>query len=134
MKIFLPRVPNTVTPNDLRAFSANILESKFHMPFTDHPNILSCDILRIKDVQLGLTERHGIISIRPDSAGQWLIRKIKNRRLHNKLIYARQYYIRGDNRQALSPENDRRRKHLEIGKINVQNIHVEGLDQFSKTY
>ncbi len=134
MKIFIPRVPNTVTPNDLRAFSINILEKKFRIPFTDHPDIMSCDILRIRDVQLGLIEHHGLISIRPDSAGQWFIRNLKSHRLHNKLIYARRYFTRKDNRQISSHEHDRRRKHLEIGKVNVKNIYIEGLQQFAKTY
>jgi hypothetical protein len=134
MKIFIPRVPNSVTPNDLHAFSVNILEGKFHLPFTDHPDIVSCDVLRIKDVQLGLTEHHGLLSIRPDSAGHWFIRNVKNHRLHNKLIYAREYYSRKDNRGVSSQDNDRRRRHLEIGKLNVQNIYAKGLDQFARTY
>jgi hypothetical protein len=134
MKIFIPRVPSTVTPNDLKAFSINILEGKFHLPFTDHPDIISCDVLRIKDVQLGLSEHHGLLSIRPDSAGQWFIRNIKNHRLHNKMIYAREYYSRRDNRGISSPDNDRRRKHLEIGKMDARKIYSQGLDQFSKMY
>lgn len=134
MKIIIPRVPNTVTPDDLMAFSAGVLESKLHLPFTDLPNILACDVLRIKDVHLGLTEHHGLISIRPDSAGQWFIRNIKNHRLHNKLILARKYYSRSNNRAVSSPEDDRRRKHLEIGKIEVKKIYAQGLEQFSKTY
>lgn len=134
MKVFIPRVPNTVTPDDLIAFSAGILESKFHIPFTDHPDILTCDVLLIKDINLGLTEHHGLISIRPDSAGQWFIRNIKNHRLHNKLIFARKYHSRGNNKAISSPNDDRRRKHLEIGKIQVRKIYAQGLDQFSKTY
>lgn len=128
MKIFIPRVPKTVTPDDLRVFSVNILEERFHIPFTSHPSILSCDILRIKDAQLGLTEHHGLISIRPDSAGQWFISNIKNSKLSNKPLYARQYHARRDNRWNLSPDNERRRKHLEIGKLNIRNVDFEGLD------
>ncbi len=134
MKIFIPRVPDTVTPSDLREFSINILEKKFHIPFTSHPDIVSCDILRIRDVQLGLTEHHGLITIRPDSAGEWLIRNLTNHRLHNKLIYARKYHTRGNNRPVSSLQNDRRRKHLEIGKIMVKRISVKGLEQFAKSY
>ena len=128
MKIFIPRVPKTVTPDDLRAFSANILEERFHIPFTSHPSILSCDILRIRDAQLGLTEHHGLISIRPDSAGQWFISNIKNNTLSNKTLYARQYHTRRDNRLNLLPDSDRRRRHLEIGKLNVRNVNFEGLN------
>jgi hypothetical protein len=103
------------------------------MPFSEHPNILSCDILRINDVQLRLTEYHGLISIRPDSAGLWFIRNIKNHRLHNKLIYAREYHTRKDNGVIPSLEADRRRKHLEIGKINIKTVYSKGLDQFART-
>jgi hypothetical protein len=134
MKAIIPRVPNTVTPSDLMAFSAGVLESKLHIPFTDRPEILSCDVLRIKEVHLGLTEHHGLISIRPDAAGQWFIQNVKNFRLHNKLILARKYHSRGNNRAVSSPNGDRRRKHLEIGKVEVKKIYARGLDQFSKTY
>jgi hypothetical protein len=128
MKIFIPRVPKTVSPDDLRAFSANILEERFHIPFTNHPSILSCDILRIRDAQLGLTEHHGLISIRPDSAGQWFISNIKNNTLSNKTLFARQYHTRRDNRLNLMPDSDRRRRHLEIAKLNVRNVNFEGLN------
>jgi hypothetical protein len=110
------------------AFSDNILESRFHIPFTNHPDILSCDILLIKDSQLGLTEHHGIISIRPDSAGHWFIRNIRHHRLNSKQIFARQYHTRRDNCIDVYPNNDRRRKHLEIGKLNVRKTYIEGLD------
>jgi hypothetical protein len=128
MKIFIPRVPKTVSPDELRAFSLNILENRFHIPFTAHPSILSCDVLRIKDAQLGLTEHHGLISIRPDSAGQWFISNIKNNRLNSKLLFARQYHTRRSDRGDSIPENDRRRKHLEIGKLNIRSVYVEGFD------
>lgn len=128
MKIFIPRVPKTVTPDDLRAFSENILDERFHIPFTKHPNILSCDILRIRDAKLGLVEHHGLLSIRPETAGQWFINNITNRKLKSKPLYARQYHYRIDNRLNSSLEDDRRRKHLEIGKMNLRNIQFEGLD------
>jgi hypothetical protein len=128
MKIFIPRVPKTVSPDELRAFSLNVLENRFHIPFTTHPSILSCDVLRIKDAQLGLTEHHGLISIRPDSAGQWFISNIKNNRLNSKLLFARQYHTRRSDRGDSIPGNDRRRKHLEIGKMNIRSVYVEGLE------
>jgi hypothetical protein len=128
MKIFIPRVPKTVTPDDLRAFTANILDEKLHIPFTKHPNILSCDILRIRDAKLGLVEHHGLLSIRPETAGHWLINKITNRKLNSKPLYAREYHTRKDNRLNTSLEDERRRKHLEIAKINIRNVQFEGLD------
>ncbi len=134
MKIFIPRVPKTVTPDDLRRFSAEMLEKKFRLPFTTMPGIISCDVLRIKDIKLGITEHHGLVAIRPNSAGLWFINNLKRKRLHNKLLLAREYYARKDTMQSVFPEGERRRKHLEISKFNVQEIEVHGLEQFAQTH
>lgn len=134
MKIFIPRVPKTVTTNDLRQFSVEMLEKKFHLPFTAVPGIISCDILRIKDMKLGMTEHHGLVSIRPDSAGLWFIHNLKKKRLHNKLILARQYYVRKDTSLSTHPEEERRRKHLEVSKFNIEEVEIKGLEQFAQTH
>jgi len=134
MKIFIPRVPNTVSVNELRKFSAGLLEKRFHIPFTPHPGLTSCDILLIKDVQLGMTEHHGVISIWPDSAGKWFIQNLKSQRLHNKLLLGREYYSRTHQNKVIPPENDRRRKHLEIGKLGPHGIYAEGMDQFVQSH
>ena len=134
MKIFIPKVPKTVTTNDLRKFSAEMLERKFHIPFTTHPGVISCDILEIKDVKLGITEHHGLVSIRPDSAGKWFIHNLKTHRLRNKLVLARQYFTRKDTGQGVLSDGERRRKHLEIGKYDIQDVQVQGMEQFAKTH
>ncbi len=134
MKIFIPRVPNTVSKNDLRKFTAELLKRRFRIPFTAQPGIASCEILQIKDVQLGITEHHGLISIQPDSAGQWFIQHMKNQRLHQKLIFGREYFSRADRGQTKFSEGDRRRKHLTIEKVSPINVQVEGMDQFAQTY
>ncbi len=134
MKIFIPRVPNTVTTNDLRRFSAELLKQRLHIPFTAHPGVTSCEILQIKDVQLGITEHHGLISILPEPAGQWFILHLKDQRLHHKLLFGREYFARADRGQIISPDGDRRRKQLEIGKLNPMNVQVEGMDQFVQTH
>jgi len=134
MKIFIPRVPNTVSANELRKFTSGLLKTRFHIPFTTQPGITSCDILQIKDMQLGITEHHGLISIWPDSAGQWFIQHLKNQRLHHKLLFGREYVSRIDRSESVPPEDERRRKHLEIEKLDTINIHVEGMDQFVQTH
>jgi hypothetical protein len=134
MKIFIPRVPKTVTPDDLRQFSAEMLEKKFRLPFTTSPDILSCDVLRIKDIKLGITEHHGLVAIRPDSAGLWFIHNLKRKRLHSKLLLARQYYARKETIQSVFPDGERRRGHLEISKFNLQDIEIKGLEQYAQTH
>jgi hypothetical protein len=134
MKIFIPRVPNTVSVNDLRRFASGVLKKRFHIPFTSQPGITSCDILQIKDMQLGITEHHGLISIWPDAAGQWFIQHLKNQRLHHKLLFGREYYSRSDRSTMVPAEDERRRRHLEIEKLDATNINVEGMDQFVQTH
>jgi hypothetical protein len=134
MKIFIPRVPKTVTPDDLMRFSAEMLEKKFRLPFTTTPGIISCEVLRIKDKKLGLTEHHGLVAIHPNSAGMWFIQNLKKKRLHSKLLLARQYYARKDTLHSVSAEEERRRRHLEISKFDLQNVVIQGLEQFAQTH
>ncbi|MCP3669931.1 MAG: hypothetical protein GY814_05770 [Gammaproteobacteria bacterium] len=105
-----------------------------HIPFTAQPGILSCEILQIKDVQLGITEHHGLVSIQPSSAGQWFIQHLRSQRLHNKLMLGREYFARTGGVKAQFSEGDRRRKHLQIEKVGQINVQAKGMEQFVQTY
>ena len=134
MKIFIPRLPTTVSVNELRQLAGNLLDKKLHLPFTTRPSIVSCDILCMRDNTTGVVEHHGVISIRPDSAGRWFLNHFRNQHIHKKMILAREYIERESTGQPIRPENDLRRKQLTIEKYDVHRIKTAGLKQFVKSH
>ncbi|WP_428604114.1 hypothetical protein [Sedimenticola sp.] len=134
MKIFIPRVPSVTTSRELKRLVERVLEKKFHIPFTKHPSVRSCDILQFKDGN-GVVEFHGLVSVYPDEAGTWLISHFKKQRLHNKLLFARQFMDRSrEQNVVIQPEDDRRRKNLDIAKVTTVDAKVEAIDVFRREY
>ncbi|MES9845848.1 MAG: hypothetical protein ABW162_04465 [Candidatus Sedimenticola sp. PURPLELP] len=129
MKIIIPRIPNATTRHELRKFVLEILAHKLKIPFTTQPELISVDIMCIRDAQ-GLEEHHGLVVIRPDSGGEWLIKHIKGQHLHRKLVAARQFVARTSRKQVFTVEDDRRRDALEVSRVNEPQVAAEGIDQF----
>jgi len=132
VRVLLPRIPATVTKNQLRQFAARVLDSKFSLPFTAKPSLGDCEILQITD-QHAIAEHHGLISISPESAAHWFIKNVRGKMLANKRILAREYLDRKGNKDDFSAENDRRNPLASVEKIDEQRVEVEGLEQFRRT-
>ena len=129
MKIIVPRLPDAATKKELRMHIADVLDKRFHIPFTENPRVVACDILSMRDSQ-GVVEHHGVVTVMPDSAGDWLLGHFKGQHLKGKLIFARQYFARESSARVFSPEDDRRREGLEISKKGA-GVHVQADDQFN---
>lgn len=133
MKIFIPRIPKTTTKNELRKLVSNQLAKKIQLPFTEKPAINSCEILCIEDAQ-GVVDHHGLLSISPESAGLWLIKNFRNQRLHNKLVFAREYVERGQGKNNFSKVDDRRRPNLKIDKMERPTVNLHAMGDFARTH
>ena len=133
MRIFIPRLPKSTTKKELRDLVTGVLSKKLQIPFTQKPNIITCEIMRITDNQ-GVIEYHGLINVKPDNAAKWLLTHFKGQHIHNKLILAREYKSRGVNKSSFAPEDDRRRSDLEIETINIPTVDIEALDQFIRQH
>ena len=134
MKIFIPRVHSATTGRELKRLVEGVLEKKFHLPFTRRPYVLTSDILKIKD-RNGVVDYHGLVSVYPDEAGKWLISRFKNQRLHNKLLYAREYIERDRNAStAFDQGENRRRPNLEVSKVETKKMDIEAVDTFHREH
>ena len=116
MKIFIPRVPETTTKMELRRFAEEHLKKRLYLPFMQKPRIAACEILRITDNE-GAVEHHGLLTVSPDRAAQWLIAHLMGSRLNGKIIVARQYHERTRRPATIDPEYDRRRQGLHVTRL-----------------
>ena len=49
MKVIIPRIPKATTKAQLSKLAHKVLDSKFHIPFTQQPKIFSAKIVAITD-------------------------------------------------------------------------------------
>ena len=131
MKLIALRIPVSSSKNELRHLVDEALKKKWCLPFTTKPDLCSCKIVEQLDSQ-GIVEHHGIFEVEPDSAGKWLINHFKNRHLHNKHIFIRQYFERTDDKD-LSADLDKRRI-LQESIHREMKLSAEGMEQFKRKY
>ena len=127
MKIFIPRLPSATTSRELKRLIENVLKDRFHFPLTRWPSIGSCDVLQFRDGD-GTVEYHGLVSIHPDVAGSWLITHFKDQRLHDQPLSAREFMERRRAAEETGPQQERRRKHLQIKRVRSSSPTLRNID------
>jgi hypothetical protein len=90
MKLIIPRITDSTTPKDLRAFANRVLEKIFRLPFSAQPRIVACRVLSVTD-RAGVTQRHGMISVTPDDAALRIVRKLNGTYLKGKRVGVKRY-------------------------------------------
>ncbi len=133
MKVIIPRVPKTTTKRDLFRLAVEELRHRFQFPFTNPPQVTDCEVIQIKDSR-GTTEHHGVISIDSSAAGRWLIQRVQGKRLHNKMVFARQFMNRKANGVVFHPLYERRRGDLEIVKADLPYSLHDGIEVTTIAY
>ena len=129
MKIFIPGVPESTTGSELEQLLSQVLERRFHFPFTPRPSVQGCSVLQFRDGQ-GVVEYHGLVSVSPDNAGSWLLGHFKGLKLHGRTLSAREFMERRHRNQRIRPEDDRRRSNLRISKVFGDRGSVELFDSY----
>jgi RNA recognition motif-containing protein len=130
MQIFIRKIPRGVTRKDLRAFVESALQLRIPLPFRTRGEVRDCRIIVIQDKNTGELDRHGIVSVHPEKAAEQVIKRLNRTRLNGRRVQLHQYF----SRKHGSPRDtgERRRKNLEIKEEFVP--HVQGLDEFRRTY
>lgn len=90
MKILVPRISDATTRNDLREFANRVLKAWLRLPFSDHPQIVTCRVLSVTDT-VGITQRHGLLDVTPDDAAIRIIRKLNGALLCGKRVGVKHY-------------------------------------------
>lgn len=133
MKIFIPGVPGSTTGSELEQLLCQVLERRFHFPFTRRPSVQSCDVLQFRDGQ-GVVEYHGLVSVSPDDAGSWLLGHFKGLQLHGRILSAHRFMERQYRNRQIRPEDDRRRSNLKISKVFGGRSSVALFDSYRREY
>jgi hypothetical protein len=98
MKLIIPRITDSTKPKDLRAFANQVLEKIFRLPFSATPRIVSCRVVLATD-RMGVTQRHGLITVTPDDAAMRIIRKLNGTSLDGKRVGVKRCDPRTDDAQ-----------------------------------
>jgi RNA recognition motif-containing protein len=99
MKLIIPRITDSTSARDLRAFANQVLEKIFRLPFSATPRILSCSVVFVTD-RSGVSQRHGLINVTSDDAALRIIRKLNGKYLKGKRVGVKRY----DPGVGISPE------------------------------
>jgi len=129
----IPRLPATVTRNELAHLASETLGKRLHLPFTERAAVTACRIVKTEDGR-GIAEHHGIVEVTPDRAGRWLIKRLTGKEFEGKRILARQFVDRGPDDPGFEGENDRRRPGLKVNTLMSSHTKTEGVEQFSRTH
>ena len=123
MKLILLRIPKETREQDIRQVVEQCFEKKFKLPiFGYESRLLSIKIIEHIDPQKVKTY-HGVMTVHPDKAGKWLLKKFKSQKICGKNCYFREYFERKDHR-PVAIEHDHRAGNTVEEKIAA---HLEGV-------
>ncbi|CAK0747300.1 hypothetical protein CCP4SC76_1800010 [Gammaproteobacteria bacterium] len=132
MKILVKNIPADTTERSLIEFVLTPFSKKNLFSFRTRPDsaeVMSCEILRVTDVDSNKVEYHGVLCVRPDDAAIQLIRKLNGQLLWNQRVQVRRFHDR-------SPSDKRWREMTPREFRNLENrrrprVMVEKVDQVS---
>ena len=89
--VFLGDLPAGLTAKALRIFVQQQITAHTLGRFRVCSNICECSILRITDLDSGLTELHGLVEIRPGALAMHIIERLNGAKLLGQPVTARRY-------------------------------------------
>ncbi|CAK0781686.1 putative RNA-binding protein [Gammaproteobacteria bacterium] len=140
MKVFVQRIPEGTSERELIRFVLEPFSKRSWFSFGARPEVLSCEILRVTDLDSHQVEYHGLLRISPDDAAAQVVKKLNGQCIGHCLVKVRQFFERApaDKRwREMSKEEfqqleNRRRPRVLIEK--VHQIEATGLKQFARSY
>ncbi len=125
MIIFIQDLSDSTTRAELNTFITQDLNRAQLIPFLKRGKLEMSDIIRIKDLDTGKVEYHGLAYIDDAMEGETLVKHLNGCRLSGKTMKVREYFPRNHRERRVSPEKeqlaivdrrrlDRRRKNLRI--------------------
>lgn len=140
MLVFIRRIPESVTRQDLRHFVGQAFRSPWNRLFGRKGEIRALDILKITDADAETIEFHGLVDIEPAKSAMLAIRRLGRVPLLGRNVQVRQYRVRSAYRDRrgqppgqgeLSIHNrrvgDRRRPNLREERVHVSGPLVAGV-------
>jgi hypothetical protein len=129
MKIIVLRIPKGTMKTEVVKLFEESLAKKFRLPFTKEPRVASVRIFIHEDDQQ-FEDYYAVVEVLPDKYGHWLLRHFKNKHLHGKLVFIREYVDRYQ-RKHIDIDQDRR---IGSNTHESESLHVEGLKAFGRKF
>lgn len=145
MKILVRDIPAITKRKDLLNFVTKAMKGPWYKGFASRGDVTYCEILRIKDLEDGHANYHGILDIVPSKLAWEVIGMLNGSEFMGKAVLVRKWHDRtgsGDRRMPLAvgaqhgyerrkSDTDRRRN---VEVRNVTGLDVKGLKGFSRTH
>ncbi len=118
MKIFIRSAGEAFDRASLERFARAGLRGPWYMAFRARGDLVACRIVRVMDQSGRRVDYHGLLDVKPTSAGWDLIKRLDGKRLDGRPVRVRKWFDRagsnGDRRrnrtmEALRPPLERRR-------------------------
>ncbi|MEI6414704.1 MAG: hypothetical protein WCP34_10665 [Pseudomonadota bacterium] len=140
MKIFVQRIPEDTSEQALTRFVLEPFSKRSLFSFGAKPEVLSCEIIRVTDLDSNQVEYHGILRVSPDDAAAKVIKKLNGQRFRNCVLKMRQFFERApsDKRwREMTPEEYRQIEDKRRPRVLVEKVHqvkATGLRQFARSH
>lgn len=131
MQIFIRKIPRAATRKDIKDFVAPALDWHFLSPFRARGEMRACRILVIRDPETGELDRHAVISVEPEKAGERVLKILNRARLLGRRVELHEYRARS-RRSSQWGGGERRRQRLLVEDERAP--HVQGVDSFRRTH
>lgn len=145
MKIFIRNIQDSTSHHTLRRFAEQLISPRWYTPFAVKGRVVSCVVQKIKDMDSGEIEYHGLLDIQPFKAAQLAIEKLNGAKLGGHYIEARQWHVRsyladrrdlfrGNSSNASSERRVAERRRLNLTIEIYTPIRVEAVKGFHRQY
>lgn len=95
MEIFIRQLPDSVTRVELAKFINQAIPSRWSLlGRVPQGEMIRCQIIKVTDIDAGITEFHGWADIEPVNVSQEVIEKLKGISLRGKRMKVRKFYRR----------------------------------------
>ena len=131
MIMFIRNIPGTVSHTELCEFLSDGLRHLWGIPLLKKEKVETCDIMRIKDLDMDRVEYHGLAFVANEKTAGALIRQLNRGALAGEKMEVRKYRARSrdrDRRRQLSPTQnraivDRRRKERRRPNLLIETLY-----------
>jgi hypothetical protein len=94
VKILFRNVSHLTTARELQEFAGRVIAPRWYLPFAPSGRIRNCSVVKIKDLDNGEVEFHGILDIHPVKAAHWVMRKLNHETFHRRSVEVRKWHSR----------------------------------------
>lgn len=145
LKVLIKDVKATTKRKDLVSFFSKAIKGPWYKGFASKGDIISCDLISIKDLENGHISHHGLAEITPCKLAWEVVSQLNGKEFLGQTVMVRKWHERtgmGDRRVPLPVErvmgHERRKNHNDRrGNKEIRSetsLSVRGVKEFARSY